>query len=135
MIKVTCAIVINKNTVLVTQRGKESDHPLMWEFPGGKIKTGESPEKCIQREIKEELDVEIELFERLESIQFDYGFRRIELIPFLCAIKTNQIKLNEHAKFRWIQLKEIEKVDLLAADKKLIWLPSNFEKLEKYLRE
>ena len=135
MIEVTCAILINKNKFLVTQRGKDSDHPLMWEFPGGKIKTGEAAEMCIQREIKEELDIEIELIERLNSIQFDYGFRKIELIPFLCAPKSHQIKLFEHASFRWIQLKEIEKIDLLAADKKLIRLPSNFEVLEKYLWE
>lgn len=133
MIEVTCAILLNKDTFLVTQRGKESDHPLMWEFPGGKIKTGESPEDCIRREMREELEIEIEIVEKLKSIQFDYGFRKIELIPFLCSSKSLQIKLHEHADFMWIQLKGIEHIDLLEADKKLIQEHENFRILEKYL--
>ena len=135
MIEVTCAIVLNKNTFLVLQKQEETEHPLMWEFPGGKIKSNESSEECIQREIKEELEIEIEIFEKLKPVQFDYGFRKIELIPFLCSPKSLQIKLNEHKDFEWIQLKDLKRVQLLDADKKLIQIPENFEILKKYLRK
>ncbi|MBK6285706.1 MAG: NUDIX domain-containing protein [Draconibacterium sp.] len=61
MIKVTCAIIIKNGRILVTQRKANSSHPLNWEFPGGKLNSGETLEYCIIREIKEELDIEIEI--------------------------------------------------------------------------
>ena len=133
MIKVTCAIILQKNKLLITQRGSDSDHPFLWEFPGGKIEEGESPENCIYREIKEELDTEIVILENMQAVQFDYGFKRIELIPFLCTSEKFQIKLTEHRQYKWIQLHEIEKTDFLEADKLLFQNKKNQKILEKYL--
>ncbi|MCG6190122.1 (deoxy)nucleoside triphosphate pyrophosphohydrolase [Maribellus maritimus] len=132
MVEVTCAILLFENKFLITQRSAESEHSLSWEFPGGKLKTGESPEDCIQREINEELEIEIEILERLKSIPFDYGFKKIRLIPFLCSATSIQLKLNEHIQFKWIQLQDIDDFDLLDADKKLIQHPENKAILEKY---
>ncbi len=74
MLKVSCAIIINKNKILVTQHGEKSEHPFLWEFPGGKINTGETPEECIKREIKEELSVEYK-----NSAEIDTGEIRLWL--------------------------------------------------------
>ncbi len=133
MIKVTCAIIINGNKFLITQKQENSEHPLMWEFPGGKMNEDENPEECIQREIQEELEIEVEILERMKSVQFDYGFKKIELIPFLCVTKSFHLKLNEHIQAKWVNLFEIEHITLLGADKKLIRLQENYKILEKHL--
>ena len=135
MIKVTCAIILQKNKLLITQRGADSDHPFLWEFPGGKIEEGELPENCIYREIKEELDIDVVILEKMQAVQFDYGFKKIELIPFLCVLKKLRIKLSEHKQYKWIHLHEIEKTDFLEADKLLLQNKKNQNILEKYLGE
>jgi 8-oxo-dGTP diphosphatase len=135
MLKVTCAIIIHKNKILITQRGAGSDHPLQWEFPGGKIKQGESAEDCIKREIKEELDVGIEIILKMIPVVHDYGFKKIRLIPFLCSIKTGELKLNEHVDFNWVLTKEIEKINFSEADRKLSRQKQNRQILQKYIGE
>lgn len=135
MLKVTCAIIICDNRILVTQNGSESDHPFQWEFPGGKIKENESAEDCILREIREELEVKIKILKGLTAIVFDYGFKKIELIPFLCSIGKGEIKLTEHNDFDWLELKELETVDFSAADLKLIQLKKNKDVLKEYFGE
>jgi len=85
MIDVTCAVIRNEDDeVLIVQRGEFTDHPLKWEFPGGKINQGESEEDCILREIKEELSMEIVICGRLPDVIHDYGLKKIRLIPFIC---------------------------------------------------
>jgi len=135
MLKVTCAIIIQQNKILVTQLNASSDHPLKWEFPGGKLKPGETEEECISREINEELEIDIEIRKPMISLFHNYGCKQIELIPFLCVIKTGVIKLNEHHDLIWVTLKELEKIDFAAADRKLIQHSGNHNILKKYLRE
>ena len=135
MLKVTCAIIVNQNKILVSQRGENSDHPYQWEFPGGKINRGETAEKCISREIREELGIEIEIQDSINAIQHDYGFKQVELIPFICRHKTGEIKLNEHVAHKWISFEELFITDFSEADKKLIQLTENVERLKKHLWE
>ncbi len=97
LIRVSCAIIEVENRVLVVQRSKEMSMPLKWEFPGGKIESGECEEECIVREIKEELNLEISDLIKLCSSIFDYPSISIELIPFVVKQVRGQIKLNEHA--------------------------------------
>jgi 8-oxo-dGTP diphosphatase len=104
MLKVTCAIILQQNKILVTQLNASSDHPLKWEFPGGKLKPGETEEECISREINEELEIDIEIRKPMISLFHNYGCKQIELIPFLCVIKTGVIKLNEHHDLIWVTL-------------------------------
>ena len=113
MLKVTCAIIIQQNKILVTQRNASSDHPLKWEFPGGKLQPGETEEECIAREINEELEIDIEIRKPMISLVHDDGCRQIELIPFLCVIKSGTIKLQEHHDLNWVTLNELEKIDLM----------------------
>jgi 8-oxo-dGTP diphosphatase len=133
MLKVTCAIVVERNKILVTQRNHHSDHPLKWEFPGGKLIQGETVEECVVREIREELEIEIEIRESMVPVNYDYGFKQIGLIPFLCVIKSGEIKLNEHNDFVWATFGNLKKIDFAAADLKLIQHPGNQKILKKYL--
>ena len=80
--RVTCAIIFLQNKILAVQRGKRMSMPMKWEFPGGKIEQGEAEIDCIKREIREELNIEIEVLERLTPSVFDYPTFTIELIPY-----------------------------------------------------
>ena len=116
MTEVTCAIIIQENKVLITQRSETMPHPLKWEFPGGKLKPGESPEKCIKREICEELNLHIVVDQMLPTVIFDYGKYDIKLIPFICRIHSGTISLAQHKAFKWAEKNELEHFDLLEAD-------------------
>ena len=135
MIDVVCAIIFDKNKILLTQRGEHSHHAFQWEFPGGKVKPEETEEQSIHREIKEELEIEIEIAEKLTPVVYDYGFRKIRLVPFLCYFKKGEIILNEHKDFGWLELKDLKGKHFSGADRKLIYLPENLLLLEKYSGE
>lgn len=132
MLKVTCAIIIHKGKILVAQRNARSEHPLKWEFPGGKLNPDETVEECIIREIREELEIEIEIRESMVSVKHDYGFKQIELIPFICIVKSGEINLYEHYDFKWVTFSNLEEIDFAEADKKLIQEQANNATLEKY---
>ena len=95
-LKVTCAIILFNTKILVVQRSENMNLPLKWEFPGGKIEHGEDEEDCIKREIKEELNIEIDLIRRLTTSRFDYPHCSIELMPFVANYVGGEIKLTEH---------------------------------------
>ncbi len=116
VLRVTCAIIRNKNRVLVVKRSNKMNLPLKWEFPGGKIENGESEEKCIVREIKEELNLDIRLLKKLHSSFFDYPNISIELIPFVANQVGGQIRLNEHAEFKYLVKEKLLDLDWAAAD-------------------
>lgn len=135
MLKVTCALIIQNKKLLITQNNANSDHPFQWEFSGGKIKPGETKEESVKREVYEELGVEIMILTKMNSIEFDYKIKHIELIPFICVIKSGKIKLNEHLAFRWTVLNDLKQIDFSGADRKLINQKDNFEVLKKYIRK
>ena len=135
MLKVTCAIIIRNHKILIAQHGKNSGHPFQWEFPGGKILPDESPESCIIREIREELDIEIEISEQIIPVTFDYETKTIELIPFICHWKSGKIRMNEHNEVKWITIGELAAINFCGADQKLISNEENLLRLKKYLRE
>jgi 8-oxo-dGTP diphosphatase len=117
MIDVTCAIIRNEdNQILVVQRGESTDHPMKWEFPGGKQDPGETEEECIIREIREELSIEIVICGRLPQVDHDYGYKKIRLIPFVCDTLDDMPFLTEHIAFRWIDIKDLMIPDYLEAD-------------------
>ena len=117
MIDVTCAVIRNEeDRVLVVQRGEGTDHPFKWEFPGGKINHGETGEECIIREVREELSMEIVITGLLPATEYDYGFKQIRLIPFLCDTLDDLPLLSEHIDFRWIAASELTTVDFSGAD-------------------
>ena len=126
MIEVTCAIILDGEMVLVTQRSNEMPHPLKWEFPGGKLKTGETPEGCIIREIREEIGVEISVRQLLPSVKHTYSNHTIKLIPFVCLIRQGDINLSEHRSYRWVHRSELEQIDWLEADVEVVALLNRY---------
>jgi len=135
MIKVTCAIIVQNEKILLTQRGEHPHHPFQWEFPGGKTKPGETDEDCIHREIKEELGLRLQIKAKLESVEFDYGCKKIKLIPFICVIDDGIISLNEHVDFRWMNWEEANKMDISEADRQIVMSEKNFRLFQKYIGE
>lgn len=117
IIPVTCAIIIHNDQILCTQRSEKMAHPGKWEFPGGKIEQNESPERCILREIKEELDIEIRILKAIPSVRHAYQESRIiELIPFICSYTSGAIKLREHQQYIWLPVERLVELDWAAAD-------------------
>lgn len=121
-IEVTCAIIMDGQHVLVTQRSERMPHPMKWEFPGGKLKSGETPEACIEREIREELGIEIAVWELLPTVKHKYARELIKLIPFVCHWKEREIQLAEHRAYQWVHLVELEQIDWLEADMEVVRL-------------
>ncbi len=120
MIKVCCAIIVKELKILAVQRGPDSSHPWKWEFPGGKINPDETAERCIEREISEELSIGIKVIIPLIPIEFDYGTKQIYLIPFVCKIISGEIILTEHVAQKWIGLNEWTSIDWSDADREVI---------------
>jgi 8-oxo-dGTP diphosphatase len=117
MINVTCAIIRNEDDeVLVVQRGELTDHPLKWEFPGGKINPGEKETDCIIREIGEELSMDIVIVAQLPSVEHDYGHKHIRLIPFVCDTLDELPVLSEHIAYRWLIASDLGSVNFSEAD-------------------
>jgi 8-oxo-dGTP diphosphatase len=117
MINVTCAVIRNEqNEILIVQRGKATDHPYKWEFPGGKLAPGETEEECIFREVKEELSMEIVIFGKLTDVEHDYGHKKIRLIPFVCDTLDELPFLSEHVDYRWVEETDLTTVDFSEAD-------------------
>jgi len=116
MILVTCAIIVENRRLLATRRSVSMPHPLKWEFPGGKLKEGESPEACIVREIREELGVEVEIHQALLPVIHHYESHSIKLLPFICHILEGVISLSEHQDYSWVACDDLKSVDWLEAD-------------------
>lgn len=115
-VNVTCAIIVLKDKTLVVQRSETMKLPLKWEFPGGKVDFGETEEECILREIKEELNINVEIVSRLTPSPHQYPNISIELIPFIAQFKNGSINLTEHKKYVWLKKEELIDLDWAEAD-------------------
>jgi 8-oxo-dGTP diphosphatase len=126
LIEVSCAVIMAGDQVLVTQRSEHMPHPLKWEFPGGKLKPGETPEACLVREIREELGVEISVLQLLPSVRHRYIDSYIKLIPFVCTIRQGDIDLIEHRSYSWVHRSQLKEIDWLEADIEVVALLDKF---------
>ena len=115
-------MIMDGEQVLVTQRIEHMPHPLKWEFPGGKLLRGETPERCIVREIREELGIGISVWELLPSVRHSYAREVIKLIPFICQWVEGEVQLAEHRACKWVHLSELEQIDWLEADLEVVSL-------------
>lgn len=118
-IRVVAAIIIHEDKVFATQRGY-GEFKGGWEFPGGKIEEGESPQEALIREIKEELNVEIEVGELLDVVEYDYPNFHLSMDCFICKIKSGELVLNEHEAATWLTKDTLCSMNWLAADQGLI---------------
>ena len=128
IIRVVAAIIIDNKKVFATQRGY-GEFKDGWEFPGGKIEPGESPEDAIVREIKEELDAEVEVIELLDTVEYDYPKFHLSMDCFICKVKSGDLVLKEHAAAACLTKNILYSVDWLPADRGLI------KEIEGYLGE
>lgn len=126
IIRVAAAIIHDENLIYVSQRGY-GEMKDGWEFPGGKIEKGESGEEAVIREIKEEFDTDICVESFIGKVQHDYPNFRLEMECFLCHIVSGKMVLKEAEDEKWLKLDDLEKIDLLAADCKVLPLLRNIK--------
>ena len=113
---VACAIIEHDGKVMAVQRSELMNLPLKWEFPGGKIKQGESPEQCVVREVFEELNLQIAVVRSLSPVSYDYPDFSVTLYPIICAMVSGDIILHEHKALLWLSSHELWSLDWVAAD-------------------
>lgn len=122
-VKVVAAVICNcfENTtkILATARGY-GDFKGRWEFPGGKVELGETLHQALIREIKEELDIKIEVGELIDTIEFDYPTFHLSMDCFWCVVTDGEIVLKEAETARWLKRDELDAIDWLPADRALI---------------
>ena len=117
---VTAAVIFNGDRVLITRRPDDKRHPGFWEFPGGKIDPGESPEAALCREIREELGAEITVEEIFEVVFFRYDWGPVLILAYRCQLLTNTIHDIGVAEHRWVRPKELADFSILPADRPII---------------
>ena len=120
-IEVVAAIIRRGDKIFATQRGY-GEWQDWWEFPGGKMEDGETPEEALVREIHEELSTEISVDEFLCSVEYDYPQFHLTMHCYLCSLLTEELHLNEHEAARWLSRNKLESVQ---------WLPADLEVVEK----
>ena len=118
-IRVAAAIIREENQIFATARGY-GEWEGWWEFPGGKIEPGETPQQALRREIREELETEIEVGEKLHTIEYDYPKFHLSMDCFWCSIRTGQLNLLEAEDARWLTIETLRSVKWLPADLELI---------------
>ena len=118
-IEVVAAIIIKDGEVFATQRGY-GEFKGWWEFPGGKIESGECPEDALVREIREELDAEIAVGDLLETVEWDYPNFHLTMHCFVCTLLSESVSLNEHAAAAWLGRESLHSVKWLPADEGLL---------------
>ena len=125
-IEVVAAVIKKDNTIFATQRGY-GDYKDMWEFPGGKMEAGESPEDALKREIQEELETEIEVGRLIKTVDTDYPTFHITMHVFWAEVVSGELTLLEHEAAKWLPIddKLRDAVD---------WLPADLEVVEEILK-
>ena len=118
-IEVVAAIIRKEDKIFATQRGY-GDFKDWWEFPGGKIEVGETPEEALVREIREELSAEISVDEFLCTVEYDYPQFHLTMHCYLCHVESGHLKLKEHEAAKWLGKDELESVNWLPADWDLV---------------
>ncbi len=114
-IEVVAAIIKQENKIFATQRGY-GDFKGYWEFPGGKMEAGETAQHALIREIKEELDVEIEVGELIDTVEYDYPQFHLTMHCFICSILSGELMLKEHEASKWLTKDTLYSVEWLPAD-------------------
>lgn len=126
-INVVGAILIENGKILCAQRGESKTLAHFWEFPGGKIEDGETPQEALIRELKEELLIEVEVqSEKFEETSYQYDFGLVNLTTFICLLKKGTPQLTEHVAVQWLKPAELNKVQ---------WAPADIPAVEKLMEK
>lgn len=113
------AVIHDGGRILATQRGY-GEFKDKWEFPGGKMEAGESREEALRREIREELDTEINIGKLLCTVEYDYPAFHLTMHCYLCSVVSGALVLKEHESARWLPAEALESVDWLPADLQIL---------------
>ena len=116
MIRVTAAIITDAGNVFIAKRKPPGRMPGMWEFPGGKIEAGETPEQCLKRELFEEFGVDAAIGRHVGTSVYRYDFYTVELMAFLTKIIAGEIRLNDHSDMAWVGSGDLDKYEFAPAD-------------------
>lgn len=119
IVRVVAAVIQHEDKIFATQRGY-GEFKGGWEFPGGKIEPNETPQQALVREIKEELDTEIEVGELIDTVEYDYPNFHLSMDCFFCKIKSGKLVLKEHEAAKWLTKKNLDTVDWLPADQGVV---------------
>lgn len=114
-IHVSAAIIMKDNKIFVTQRGY-GEFKDWWEFPGGKIEEGETPKECLKREIKEELEADINIDKYLCTVEYDYPNFHLKMECFICSLIDGHLELVEAEDAKFITKDQLDNIDFLPAD-------------------
>ena len=124
-ITVVGAILVEDGKILCAQRGESKSLAYLWEFPGGKIESGESPQEALIRELKEELLIEVDVqSEKFEETSYQYDFGVVNLTTFICLLKKGTPQLTEHIAVKWLEPKELDQLE---------WAPADVPAVEKLM--
>lgn len=118
-IEVVAAVICKDGKIFATQRGY-GEWKDWWEFPGGKVEAGETNMDALKREIREELDTEINVGRLLTTVEYDYPSFHLTMHCYLCTLLTEELILNEHEAACWLSPDELESVNWLPADLQLL---------------
>ena len=120
-IRVVAAVIRDGERIFATQRGY-GPYKDGWEFPGGKIEPGETPEQALAREIREELDTEIEVGEKLTQVEYDYPEFHLSMGCYICSVRSGHLTRKEHEAAGWLKAEELDGLDWLPADRIIVSL-------------
>ncbi|MGK0742828.1 (deoxy)nucleoside triphosphate pyrophosphohydrolase [Leucobacter sp. Z1108] len=115
-INVVGAVLIRDEKILAAKRGDHMSLPGLWEFPGGKIEPGETPQEALRRELAEELLCAADIGEHLETTEHEYDFGIVILTTYFCTLSQDEPQLTEHAEIRWLAAADLESVEWAPAD-------------------
>ena len=118
MIVVIAGIIIKDGKVLLAKRGSNQKMAGKWEFPGGKLEKGETHQQCLERELKEELNIDVEVLDKFKRSQYENKEQNwaIDLIGYNCRLLSQDFKLNVHDELAWVSMQEIDSFDMPVAD-------------------
>ncbi|NEM90879.1 (deoxy)nucleoside triphosphate pyrophosphohydrolase [Galbitalea soli] len=115
-IEVVGAVIVRDGLVLCAQRGPDAKLPGLWEFPGGKVESGESPREALEREIREELGAEVKAGDQVEVTVHEYAFGEVHLTTFYCDLLSDTVTATEHEAVTWLPRSDLLQLEWAPAD-------------------
>lgn len=116
MIRATAAILIKDGKILIAQKGPHDKRANKWEFPGGKIDPGETPEQCLAREMLEEFEIEISVNNFFAENLHTFPDGQVLVLAYLCSWTGGEINATEHADYKWVDASELCQFDIVSSD-------------------